>query len=129
MLNLIISLVLVLLLGGTAKATDITSSLPVAVTTGSVTAFQGAGYTVTPGTGTWTVVLTSGAYATPLYTLSTNTVVSTGSITVFPASGIPLYVLSTGTFVSSDTLQDQSVVASTSGVIGTVSLGTSFAKT
>lgn len=55
----------------------------VTLTTGQVTAYQGGSYTVTPGTGIWSVAFASGSFSNAFYTLSTNTVVSSGSITAF----------------------------------------------
>lgn len=44
---------------------------------------QAGSFTVTPGTGVFSVAFTSGSFSNPFYTVSTNTVISTGSITAF----------------------------------------------
>lgn len=47
---------------------------------------QSGPFTITPGTGVFTVGFASGSFSNPLYILSTGTVVSTGSITSFQGS-------------------------------------------
>lgn len=45
----------------------------VTIATGTITAFQGGSYTVTPGTGVWTVGFASGSFSNPIYVISTAT--------------------------------------------------------
>lgn len=61
-------------------------ALEIACVSGCSGAAAGA-TTVTPGTGTWSVSLSSnGTFTAPFYIISTNTVVSTGSVTAFAPS-------------------------------------------
>ncbi len=71
------------------------------ISTGSITSFQGGSwtlsssssiakqdgsYTVTPGTGVFSMALASGSFVNPFYTLSTNTIVSGSTVTLAASS-------------------------------------------